>query len=87
MADWEDEISKHIERGITTLHDAIGKYVELTGHPAKIPISDIETVIQMTGVLQPPIERKFLLQVCTEFVVYHGYMLATGDEDYFLRMD
>lgn len=72
MADWREEVAK-IKGGVMALDRAIAKYLELTGNPDKVPVGDIETVCQLTGILSPTISREDFESTLYEFIIYHGF--------------
>ncbi len=85
--DWQKELDAYIRRGIAGLHEVIEKYLTLMDWPAKVPVSDLETIVQMASILKPPIERKFLLQVCAEFITFHGYNpVPVEDDEFFIKL-
>jgi|GEM_PF-4610285 len=86
MADWKTELGEFIGAKIADLHAVIEKYLELAGDPDKIPIEDIVTVVQMTGIFDHTADQDFLAQAAGEFLVYHGYGPVPVDDTYFERI-
>ena len=86
MSDWRNELGKFIESRIGDLHDVIGKYLELIGNPDKVPLDDIVTVVQMSGIFNSSADQDFLIQVAGEFLVYAGYSPVPVDDQYFKKL-
>lgn len=85
MSDWKEEIAR-VKLNIYGLHQAIGKYLELTGNPDKIPVEDLETVCQMTEIFAPGVSRDDLLTMLSEFIVYHGFYSVANEDGFFEKL-
>jgi hypothetical protein len=72
MSDWKTEIQR-IKGDIRDTHGAIEKYLQLTDNPNSVPVEDLLTVCQLTGIFSPGLDRDELVITISEFMVYHGF--------------
>lgn len=85
MTDWKEEIAK-IKGNIRGVHDAIAKYLELTGNPDRVPIDDLATVCQLTELFAPNIAQQGFEIVVAEFMVYHGFDPVPTEDGFYEKL-
>jgi hypothetical protein len=85
MTGWKEEIVR-IKSSIHGLHDAIKKYLELTGNPDRVPVDDLETVCQLTGIFAADIGQDTLVDTLSEFVVYYGFDPVSTNDGFYEKL-
>lgn len=85
MTDWKAGIVRY-QSSIYDLHSAIEKYLELTDNPDRIPVDDLETVCQLTGIFSSRIEQGTLRVTLGEFLVYYGFDPVLTNDEFFEKL-
>ena len=84
MSSWKDELTR-IKDSIHDMHQALEKYLKLTGNPEKFPVDDLVTVFLLTGTIPPGVTEKEVVAIASEFVAYYGYFPVPTDDGFYIR--